>query len=120
MGLWLWLPAAVLLLWSCGKKKPPVPPSPPPPEAGSLSVKSEGLLKGNGGYFLGDGGYAVLYWSFPTKVDYSVVYEGQRPLATVWGYTFLVEKRVEAPTEFRVVGFRGEKPVAEVAIRVSP
>ena len=108
------------LLISCGKKAPPVPPPPPaPPEH---TVGKPKILKGEGGYFIGDDGIAALYWSFPVKVDYAQILLGEKLIATTGGSTYIYPHPLEGGKTytFKVVGIRGGKPVVEVDIEVSP
>lgn len=112
-----------LTLVGCGKKAPPQPP-PPPPKAGSLSPNGTGEQKplpGRGGYFVGDGGYLSLYWSFPVKVDYSVILFDGKKIATTKGWNYLYPKPLERGKTytFEVVGIKEGKPVAKVVITVS-
>ena len=107
----------------CGKKAPPQPP-PPPPKAGSLSFNKSGATKpllGRGGYFIGDGGYASLYWTFPTRVDYSVIFLNGKKIATTRGWNYLYPKALEKGKIyiFKVVGIKENKPVAETVVKVS-
>ncbi len=113
---------AVFFLVACGKKKPPEPPPPPsPPKAASYPTSQRVVLpKGKGGYFVGDGGFPVLYWSFPSDADYTVVYLDGKPVARVEGYTYLYPKKVKEKKVFRMVGYKNGKPVGEVFIGVLP
>ena len=108
----------LILLASCGKKAPPVPPPPPPKPA---AVSKPSILKGYGGYKIGDEGFAALYWDFPLKVDYSEIYLNGKKIATVKGYTYLYPKPLVKGKiyTFKVIGFVKGKPKAEVEIKVN-
>jgi len=119
----------LLLFSSCGKKGPPSPPpmSQQVQSVGGVKGTSNSrsaiaLVKGEGGYFVGDGGIVALYWSFPLKVDYSQILLGDKRIATVEGSTYIYPRPLEGGKRytFRVVGIRGNRPVAEVVIEVTP
>lgn len=114
--------AITLLIVGCGHKKTIQPP-PPPKVAESLKNKTssvQSLPQGNGGYMVADSGLIVLYWDFPSKVDYSLIYKGSTLLGRTDGYTFLVKETIEKPTTFRVIGIKNNRKVGEVLIKVSP
>ncbi|HIC09484.1 MAG TPA: hypothetical protein EYO62_05485 [Aquificales bacterium] len=112
-----------LFLISCGKKSAPIPP----PSDKVVKVKSlssaenKALSKGKGGFLIGDSGVVVLYWSFPIKVDYSVIFLNGREIATTPEWNYLYPKPLERGKTytFKVVGIKKDKPVAETIIKVS-
>ncbi len=118
----IYLSTISLLIVSCGHKKPIQPPSPPKAAQSLKNRNSSGqsLPIGSGGYMVADGGLIVLYWDFPTKVDYSLIYKGSALVGKADGYTFLVKEAIEKPTTFRVIGIKNNQKVGEVVIKVFP
>lgn len=111
-----------LLLTGCGKKAPPQAP----PEVGkvytTMKTNKRQILVGKGGYFVGDDGYIALYWSFPIKVDYSIILLGKKRITTTKGWNYIYPHLLEKGKTytFKVVGIKGNNPVAEAVIEVSP
>lgn len=107
-----------LFLVSCGKKGPPSPP--PPPQ--KVKPSSNKPVKGFIGYQMGDDGYIALYWDFPVKVDLYELYLNGKKIATLKGSIYLYPKPLEKGKSytFKVVGYKGGKPVAQTEIKVSP
>ena len=118
MNRTLFLIGFLIFSYSCGKKAPPVPP---PPPSKPVAVSKPSILKGYGGYKIGDEGFVALYWDFPVKVDHSEVYLNGEKIATVKGYTYLYPKPLERGKTytFEVVGFKNGKPKAKVEIKVN-
>jgi len=116
LNKFLLIPLAILSV-SCGHKKPISPPPPPGGKNLTHSIESS-LLRGKGGYFVGDNGYIILYWDFPIKVELSKVYLNNTLLGKTDGNTFLVREKIKPPVTFKVVGIKENKPIAEVFIKV--
>ena len=117
------LSGVLLLLIACGKKAPhEPPPKPVMAKPSAPNKKSPSLLRGEGGYFVGDEGIVALYWSFPIEVDYSKVLLGNKTVATVRGSTYIYPHPLERGKSytFRVIGIKGNREVAQVVIEVSP
>ncbi|MEO2153060.1 MAG: hypothetical protein ABGX24_01405 [Aquificota bacterium] len=130
-----------LVLSSCGKKMPPVPP-PTSPESTTMTLTTaegnqskispsqevltseslqsfKNLPLGKGGYFIGDQGIVVLYWDFPQKVDYSVIYRGNKKVSTTEGFTYMEQEPLKGKVVYTIVGYKDKKPIAVVYISVN-
>ena len=112
----------LLFLISCGKKSAPIPPpSLENVKMPALSSTNRVSIKGKGGFLIGDSGVAVLYWSFPVKVDYSIIFLGRKKIAVTKDWNYLYPKPLEEGRvyPFKVVGVKNGKPIAEAVIKVS-
>ena len=105
----------ILSLVGCGHKKAI---NPPPPPTNSNPPHLVYLPQGEGGYFIGDDGYIILYWDFPVKVEISEIFLNRTLIGKTKANTFLVKDKVRIPATFRVIGLKGDKKVAEVLIKV--
>jgi predicted small lipoprotein YifL len=110
----------------CGRKAPPKVPQnyifPPEVEKTTKSqqVGKTALPKGVGGFFIGDDGFAVLYWDFPFKVEKVQVYKNGKLIATLEETNTFTDttSKVKEGTTYRIVGLKGGKPAAEVVIKI--
>jgi len=109
----------LLLLTSCGRKTAPIPP-PEIMQKNTSSKVSKNLIKGQGGYLIGDEGIAVIYWSFPNNVDYSSIYLNGKKLTDTKDFNYLYPyplKKGKVYT-FKVLGIKDKRPTAQVVIKV--
>jgi len=116
MGLRTFLIVALaLFIASCGRKAPPQPPLEKQP---GTSEAKKGLPRGSGGYIV-SGKQIAIYWSFPVDVDYSVIYENGKKIAETKDFSIILKGGVRKGTTFKVVGYKGDKAVAVVLIKVN-
>ena len=116
----------IFSFFGCGRKAPPKVPKNyifPPEAEKKIKPKRVGkseLAKGRGGYFIGNSGFAVLYWDFPVKVDRVELYKNGKLIATLEGTNTFADttSKVREGTLYRIVGIKNGKPVAEVVIKI--
>ncbi len=116
----------IFSFFGCGRKAPPKVPEnyifPPKGETKRehSKVEKNTAPKGVGGYFVGNSGFAVLYWDFPVKVDRVEIYKNGKLIATLEGTNTFADttSKVKEGTLYRIVGIRNGKPVAEVVIKI--